>query len=580
MRFDAAQLPFLAGLRFVVVLALLLIGACRSDSEAVPALPDAATLPDAAEPATEGGSNREDARVDAPDAAVDAGSLMPCGDVSGMGRCASETRVEVCITQTGSATPGHLSSYECKDGEVCEFDGNARCKLVVECESGDTRCNDADTLETCVSGSWASSECASRCVASALGSSCAPNVPTKSVNGTLRYEARAPNVDLTNWTDPPSALPARHFVVLSYAGDSVLDATTTDELGTFSLLAPATPGADDHLSFVAAGKDARGQLAFAVADAGHASSASALREPFSRPPDPSVWSWSTALDAFANDQVITLTESAGSGAAHIFETLHAVFHDMEAYYSPKTTPTVVVWVSPGTAWTCGACMTPFPIDLAGQTFEHQVALDGSAKDQGYWSDAVSAHELGHYVMAAYGYPPAEGGPHYTGEPTHPGLAWSEGWATFFSSTQRDNALYYDKQQSMFFWLDLDARSYAPDTDLDWLRPLANQGLEQLIDENEVAVMLRKTQQSLGAMTPMLAALASERARLPPFERGYTQRTWGDDPTMFQDEGTSIPYLADFFDALRCDNGISAPALDLITQPAVHYPYLSGSPLCR
>ncbi len=540
MRFDAELRPFQAVLRLAVALIACLGWSCHSGAGSEPELQDAGQVPgiaDAGQPATDGSAQLGDAQVDAPDATADAAVL-------------------------------------------CDLDGNADCNPSLECTNGDMRCHDADTLETCGAGTWAASECAMRCVASALGSSCAPSLPTKHVSGTVRYEARVPNAERTNWSDTLSTLPAQHFTVLSYVGDSLLDATTTDELGAFSLLGPASPGADDHLSIVAAGADKRGRLAFAVADAGHPTSTTALRSPFGRPPDPSVWSWSTALVGFTNDQTVTLVEGVGSGAAHIFETLHAVFAQMESDYAPDETPTVVVWMSPGTSWTCGACMAPSPVALAGQIFEHQVALDGSSRDQGYWSSAVSAHELGHYVMAAYGYPPAEGGPHYTGEPTHPGLAWSEGWATFFSSVQRDTPLYYDKQEATFFWFDLDARSYAPDADLVWPRPVAKQGLEQLIDENEVASMLRDTQQALGALQPMLMALASDRARVPPFERGYTLRTWRNDPSDFKDEGISIPYLADFLDALRCAGGISATELDLITEPAIHYPYLSGSPLCR
>src|SRR5690606_34614971 len=118
--------------------------------------------------------------------------------------------------------------------------------------------------------------------------------------------------------------------------------------------------------------------------------------------------------------------------------------------------------------------------------------------------AVTAHELGHWVMSTYGRSPGEGGQHILGIPSHPGLAWSEGWATWFSSVVRDSLVYYDKQGGVFFWIDLGARAYSGGQ--PWLRPEARFGLEQLMDENEVArTLLALTTES--SVEGMLAALA-------------------------------------------------------------------------
>lgn len=519
-----------------------------------------------------------DAQVD-----EDAGSqLIPCGDVTTSGRCASDTRVELCAVQTGGQTPPHLEGYDCELGQVCDdSDGVARCLSNAACTGEETRCSGENTLQNCVAGDWVDAPCATRCVDGVLGAACAPDLDTQTVTGSVEYELRSANVDLTNWTDAPTSVAAKRFSVLSLRGDMLIDATVSDEDGAFSVLAPSTPSPEDKLVVLCAGEDAQGRLAYAVADAGYAASADMLREPFNSPPSPRLWSFSLPLVDFVSGDVISIPESAGSAAARVFEILTGIFNDSQAHYAPKTTQSVIVWVSPGTAWTCGACMTPLPTVVAGQAFLHQVWLDGSAEDEGYWSDAVSAHELGHYVMAGFGYPPAEGGVHYTGYPTSPGQAWSEGWATFYSSVHRDTGLYYDKQGSTFFWFDLDARSYSLD-DLPWQRPVAANGLDQLVDENEVAAMLRKTSLTIGDAGPILDALRSPRMRTPPFERGYTLRTWSDPdhPEDFEPTDESIPYLPDFFDALRCSAAISAEELDLVTEPSVHYPYPSASPLCR
>ncbi len=511
----------------------------------------------------------------------DGGPHTDCGPVTSVGRCASHSRVEVCVQATGGPRRAQLSAYECKVGERCDdTKGMARCVLESTCASGATACLDASTLHSCAAGEWLKTPCEARCVDSTLGAACAPSLSTRLFSGTVRYDVRRPNVDLTDWTSDTSATPAAHFGVLSYAGDDLFDATYTDDAGAFSVRVPAAKGPADRLVIVAAGPDANRRLAFAVADPGYAASTSARREPFDPAPDPSLWSWSMPIEQLAEGGAITISQKAGSGAAHVFDTLQRVFRDMEAHFAPEDAQSVVVWVGIGTAWNCGACSATLAVELSRQTFLHQVWFDGSQRDQAYWSDAVTAHELGHYVMAAYGYPASEGGPHFTGSVTNPGQAWTEGFATFFSSLERDSPLYYDKQDATFFWLDLDARRYIDD--LPWARPLAGAGLFQLVDENEVAAMLRATELAIGDKRPILRALASDRMRVPPFERGYKLRTWSDPdhPEIYEEDRTSLPFLPDYFDALRCDAAITAEALDLITEPSVHYPYPSQMPLCR
>ena len=58
--------------------------------------------------------------------------------------------------------------------------------------------------------------------------------------------------------------------------------------------------------------------------------------------------------------------------------------------------------------------------------------------------------------------------------------------------------------------------------------------------------------------------------------------WNDPerPEVYVRSDEPLPYHADFFDALRCAGAISASALDAVTEPAQHYPYLSESALCR
>jgi hypothetical protein len=183
-------------------------------------------------------------------------------------------------------------------------------------------------------------------------------------------------------------------------------------------------------------------------------------------------------------------------------------------------------------------------------------------------------------MAFYGTSPGEGGTHILGWPSFPGMAWSEGWATWFSSDMRQDPVYYDKQQGTFFWLNIASRAYADGR--KWYRPSPSKGLIQLLDENDVSAMLWSISNSAtNANQSLYTALASTLMNTSPFKRGYTRHLWtltGTGYANVVDTKQSVPMLADFLDALDCA-GFSRSTIDSATQPATYYPYPSGAPLC-
>ncbi len=167
----------------------------------------------------------------------------------------------------------------------------------------------------------------------------------------------------------------------------------------------------------------------------------------------------------------------GLGRGLRLDFLRYVYDASVSFCGERANSPLVVWLDMGVERNCGACMGPSRYaDLGGVVYERQIWLPGGP-DETYWSGAVVAHELGHYVMATYGVWPGEGGKHVFGVPSHRGLAWSDGVAS---------PVYFDKQQGTFFWSDIAQRRYSQTT---WKRPTANGGLELLIDENEVAAML-------------------------------------------------------------------------------------------
>jgi hypothetical protein len=64
-------------------------------------------------------------------------------------------------------------------------------------------------------------------------------------------------------------------------------------------------------------------------------------------------------------------------------------------------------------------------------------------DSDEFDDSVILHEYGHLLAAAFSHDSSPGGVHILGDALDPRLAWSEGWANFFSSAARNFPLYLD-----------------------------------------------------------------------------------------------------------------------------------------
>jgi hypothetical protein len=411
-----------------------------------------------------------------------------------------------------------------------------------------------------------------------LGAACELDVATSTLTGQVRYEHRLPNPALTDW-GPITTSPAGGFLVVTARPDAgalaIVDAQLTAEDGAFAVAAPS-PAATGDLLFVVAARLTPSGIAYAVADPGLPAS----RTPYApQHDDPArVWSWSVPLTALAPGATITIDDDAFSGAARVFDRLRSARDAAAARWPDAPATPLVVWLAPEVSFTCGACFASFSARAFGATFQGQIFIGGGA-DEAYWADAVTTHELGHWIMATFGRSVGEGGVHCLGVPTSPGLAWSEGFATWFGCDLLGSPLYVDKQDGTFFWLDLARR----DGDAPWPRPLAQRGLEQDIYELEISAMMwRLVEDDPGHRARFDRALASPRMTVPPFERGYHVHAWDTDGctrTDIQDTGVSTTHFADFLDAARC-LGVPGAAVDAVTEPELHYPYPSESPRCR
>ena len=537
---------------------------------------DTAPSPDSLEPPDSLGTPDTSAPADTVGPAPD-----PCGGVPAAGRCDGDT-LSVCISGTSSGEPFAVS-VPCGAGYACTTTATgASCVPNLACVPGVSECH-GGAVARCVAGVWQESPCPSGCNATPIGALCPPAVPTTHYANTAQYEFRAYNAGFTDWGVDVYAAPARRFMVLSYANGELLDVTTTDDDGAFDLdvVPAALEDGDDLVVLAAIAATADADIDYAIVKPGGPPGQRSVEGlALSGAPDPQVWVWSWTTTDIPAGAGAYLPLASGSGAAYAFNYLSAIHDFGVSLFGARAGTSVAVWLDYGVSWDCGNCFLDFPTHAAGIDFGSQMFIRADA-DESFWSGAVLAHELGHWLMATYGAAPGEGGDHVLGVPTHPGIAWSEGFATWFSSVVRREAFYYDKQNGLFFWIDLDTRAYSQG--VPWLRPLPEYGLEQLIDENEVARTL------LGMSTDdnvvsLIDAVASPRMTTVPFLRGYLRRAWdGLDengwPLPAWSTDQSAPHLADFLDALQCEGLATAAQIDAQTEPAAHYPYPSQAPLC-
>lgn len=503
--------------------------------------------------------------------------LDPCAGVSAVGECVTPQQARVCVVPTGNGSP-LLVTTDCREFEHCEAQAQARCVLNTDaCVPNQTECVDTKRIRSCdAHGAWQLDSCSGSCKQSAAGAFCVNDAPSDTITGTLSYDAVPPQAGYDDWAEAPVDTPAEGVFVLAGDGTNWTDSTLVDENGAFSIQAPTTKTGNEQLAFLLLHPDPSGAFPeFGVFDPDVPDGIVSTSAQWSA----QAWSFSVKLASLPQDGRIRITEQQGSGAVHIYKRLLEVHRYVSAFYQ-RPPGTIAAWLHLNSAWDCGTCFAPWPAEIDSMQFDSQLFISATAQDRGYWSDAVTVHEAGHFTMWSYGFSPNEGGEHCLGQPTAPGQAWSEGWATGFSSILRDSPSYWDKQLGAMFWFDLGKRQYQ---DAEWKRPSRTDGLLQQIDENEVAAMIWSLSRdaAVGA-DAMLAALRAPSVTQASFKRGYTRHVWEQrncKRTSYADTGESSPMFADYLDGLRCA-GAPADAIDRATLPQQYFPYPSEAPLCQ
>lgn len=459
-----------------------------------------------------------------------------CRLVPATGVCRDAFTLERC---EGAGEEAKVATETCAEGEICvDTEEGARCRALEACEVGQAYCTSAGNLRTCVQGSFEETVCEYGCLPLTDGAACRPQPPPGTVfyEGDIRYQHRVPNESMTGWAEP-EIRPAAGLFVMSLQGDAILDTAVVAEDGTYRILVPENPAPADRVVFMAFERLMGGTTVISVVDpdlpaGGH--------DPGSVGPESSYWAWAIGD---LGDEIVVLTEQAGSRAIQVFQAMRQTVRHVAAHKGLDL-PDFTGWFGSGVDWTCGACF----ID-GGSVSGGHIFISGGSYDAA--TDSVLFHESGHYAFAAMGPPHTEGGTHCLGVPAPPGQALSEGHATWYAADRMKEPRVFREQQGMFFYYDLDrmrpAQVFTP--------PVASAGPLQNTNESWVSAVLWRLSKEVGTSRPVHAALSAQEMQAP-FASGYTGKVWWEVDQMCRpvnplDTQEPTPVLTDLLDAMLC-----------------------------
>lgn len=237
-----------------------------------------------------------------------------------------------------------------------------------------------------------------------------------------------------------------------------------------------------------------------------------------------------ALDAPAQPvtsrvELVASADDVG-GAFNIFEVFNRAIALIERTGHPPRARTMVAFWERGVKYPCGSCQ------LGGAVY-----VGGGAADPDEYDDPVLAHEAAHVYEELWSRSDNPGGAH-NGTRADPTLAWSEGFATFFSSLVRGSNLYVDTRDGESLVQDLER--YASRSSVG----TSNMALDGEVSEFLVSAVLWDLHDAASTTEPFDVASHPELDMLLPGASYLPSAQW-------RDRGVSGVDFVDWLDGWRC-----------------------------
>jgi hypothetical protein len=180
-------------------------------------------------------------------------------------------------------------------------------------------------------------------------------------------------------------------------------------------------------------------------------------------------------------------------------------------------------------------------------------------------------------MANNSLSPGEGGPHYLGQPSKPGLAYSEAWATAFGQSNISSPIYVDQQEGTFFWVDISKYTYSNGS----LQKCDPEGpIDQFVNENVAAGMIWKLWAYQPGQTPDTESVAVEDAQGQALgsDKIFKTLTYPALVNGTLNRGYSKVDTVDFLDAAFCSGSATDAQLKAVCDTA-GFPYDPANRKC-
>ena len=356
-----------------------------------------------------------------------------------------------------------------------------------------------------------------------------------------------------------------------------IGSTTVAQDGTFAIEMNRLPIATDWLAIIP-NWYVNGQLKFGLVVA-------STNQPYLS------WVWALPLSRYGVNGnysdlgTIRVTDAEASGGLYLYQQMVQAYTDLTNLGIVKdlsSVPSMAVAWSPGITWSCGSCfVNNMPTDIGKVTTQTTMYVGGATTEESAWGYPTLLHEFGHYVLATIYRDSTPGGSHNLSSPCDPQLAWSEGFATFYSMmiqslrTGVPVSQYWRVLKSGSYWVDY-AHLYeesgfgsiiAPKPSLE-----SDKGMKQDLGEAWVTYMLYNFWDGLDIPDPtlpgddvclgtqgILSTLSSKRYMNFESYTNYSRKTYGVD-------------FIDFVDAMLC--GVNSDVFTLITDYIVEneFPY--------
>lgn len=270
------------------------------------------------------------------------------------------------------------------------------------------------------------------------------------------------------------------------------------------------------------------------------------------------WSWRFEICAADCERAIDagdLVIREGAGAARAVDLAAASLERVASHHPEIEPPSVLVLydetVEPG----CGSCYRP--LALGGATLASGEAFDTVIELAPDATEATLAHEAAHWIMEAYSRWPGDLSVHDASALARPGVAYTEGFATFYGQATLSFVHGAPVPIARFRTGEVDLeRATAGGEPVD--APLASATDDPWATETTVAAVLWAIRDQIGDEA-LIAAMRSERLLALERDHGRTD-------------------LLDLLDALLCD-GLAGEATLVTATERFAYPWDPAEARC-